>query len=110
MYLSFLLANCALFFNNTDQSIDLFLKASHYINNDYMLKSFMKLIRETTHRDEHTEQAKRLKTNTRKSINITRTNQMNNSMFDTSNTEIFDKLLVNKQNILQYENEDEILH
>lgn len=117
----FLLANCALYFNNIDQSIDLFLKASHYINNDHVLKTFMKLIRLNENpvminqQDHASDLAKRLKTNTnnnRKSINIIRSNQMNNSMFDTS-IEIFDKLLANNNNKqinrLQFENEDEIL-
>lgn len=108
----FLLANCALFFNNIDQSIDMFLKASHLINNDQMLKSFIKLVRFTDSASIADDLTQSLKTKNRKSINIVRSNQLNNcSMLDNStNAEIFEKLLVNKQKVrLQFEKEDEIL-
>lgn len=39
----FLLGHCCLFFNNIDQSISLFLKASYNLAKDYYLKKLMKL-------------------------------------------------------------------
>lgn len=72
----------------------------------------MKLIRDSSSQPHHYQEsdiAKRLKTNTRKSINIIRSNQsLNNSMFDTS-AEIYDQLMHKQKNKLHIENEEEIL-
>ena len=98
----FLLGNCCLFFNNIDQSIDLFLKASHFINNDQLLKKLMKLTGLDTDSDSMnmSDKSSINVNNRRKSINITKAStshfqsQMDSSIFNnTSNIEIFDKLL-----------------
>ncbi len=110
------MANCAIFFKNIDQSIDLFLKSSHLIDNDQMLKIFMNLvylIDNTNITDNYvTDLAILQKKNYRKSINIIRSelNQYNSGSILEKNkdAEIFEKL--NKQNaFLQFEKENEIL-
>jgi len=94
----FLLANCCLFFNNIDQSIDLFIKASHFLNNDSMLKKLMKLNADFNNELGH--KASVDIQNRRRTINITKSShyqaQMNNSIFNnTANIEIFDRLMMN---------------
>jgi len=110
------MANCAIFFKNIDQSIDLFLKSSHLIDNDQMLKIFMNLvylIDNTNITDNYVNDLAILqKKNYRKSINIIRSelNQYNSGSILEKNkdAEIFEKL--NKQNaFLQFEKENEIL-
>lgn len=96
----FLLGNCCLFFNNIDQSIDLFLKASRLINNDALLKKLMKLVKSNESVPVSSHANLSMPTgNRRKSINITKgtASRMDSSIFNsTSNIEMFDKLLTNQ--------------
>ena len=90
------MANCCLFFNNIDQSIDLFLKASHSLSNDSILKKLMKL---TSIENPANYDQKPSSSNKRKSINILRgSSQMDSSAIfnNTSIIEIFDKLKSNQ--------------
>lgn len=103
----FLLANSCLFFNNIDQSIDLFLKASHFINNDLLLKKLMKIAGcvelPLDDNDRRSTMMPNNSSNRRKSINITKSSSYQSKVADsslifnnTSNIEIFDKLVADQ--------------
>ncbi len=113
----FLLANCCLFFNNVDQSIDLFIKASHFLSNDQMLKKLMKLVNSSLEAGNGSVQKASVNFQSRRrTINIARSShyqaQMDNSIFNnTANIEIFDKLMMSSGGDLDesVENNDKIL-